>query len=345
MKLSIALCTYNGARFVEEQLQSIAAQTRRPDELVICDDRSGDDTPAMLARFAAAAPFPVRIHTNEINLGVVKNFEQAIGMCNGEIIALCDQDDVWHPAKLARLEQTLAAAPNVGLVFTDAEIIDESSRPLGWRLWQGARFTELKQRLVTEGYAFDVLAQQNVVTGATMAFRAKYVNLALPIESAASHLIHDAWIALLISVVADLAIVSDPLINYRIHPHQQMGIEHPSRHFTTNTVHRYYMQEIEKLETLCLMLARLKDRLEANDYARSLAEKTARVRGLIAHYHVRGNIPRKRLNRVPFVLKEVASLRYHKYSKGWSSAMKDILRPDIKAPMTHSSPFTSAKSD
>src|SRR4051794_15860948 len=94
---SVAMCTYNGARFIGAQLASVAAQTRTPDELIVCDDRSTDETVAIVQKFADSAPFRVRLHVNEENLGSTKNFERAVSLCEGDLIALCDQDDVWLP--------------------------------------------------------------------------------------------------------------------------------------------------------------------------------------------------------------------------------------------------------
>ena len=112
LTFSVALCSYNGAKFILEQLDSIAAQTRTPDELVICDDGSCDATIAEVANFASRASFPVRVHVNEAVLGPTKNFERAIALSGGDVIALCDQDDVWHSDKLARFEALLRPRPH-----------------------------------------------------------------------------------------------------------------------------------------------------------------------------------------------------------------------------------------
>jgi len=96
---SVALCTYNGERFLSQQLASLAAQTVLPDELVVCDDASTDASMRVVEDFAKNAPFSVRIFRNPNNLGYVKNFEQAIGLCSKEIIFLCDQDDDWEKKK------------------------------------------------------------------------------------------------------------------------------------------------------------------------------------------------------------------------------------------------------
>ncbi|HEY2971172.1 MAG TPA: glycosyltransferase, partial [Pyrinomonadaceae bacterium] len=111
MKISVAMCTYNGAPYLREQLNSIAAQTRPPDELVVCDDVSADLTCEIVTSFAASVHFPVRLYVNEQNLGSTKNFERAIGLCEGDIIARSDQDDVWLPEKLRRIEDCLQRNP------------------------------------------------------------------------------------------------------------------------------------------------------------------------------------------------------------------------------------------
>src|SRR5689334_22293429 len=123
--ISVALCTYNGSRYLKEQLDSIASQTRRPDEVVIRDDVSADNTVKIAQQFAETVPFPVHIHRNPENLGSTRNFESAIEACRGEIIALSDQDDVWESQKLERIETEFAADPGLGTVFSDAVLTDD----------------------------------------------------------------------------------------------------------------------------------------------------------------------------------------------------------------------------
>ena len=166
------MCTYGGARFVGAQLESIAAQTRPPDELVVCDDRSPDETAAVVERFAQTAPFPVRLHVNERNLGTTKNFERAVALCEGGLIALCDQDDVWLPEKLARLEAEFARRPRAALVFSDAEVADEEARPVGRRLWESVRIGRAELERLREGKGLGDLLSGATVTGATAALRA-----------------------------------------------------------------------------------------------------------------------------------------------------------------------------
>lgn len=151
MRLSVVLCTYNGARYLEQQLASIASQTRLPDEMIICDDRSSDGTVDILKNFALGARFPVQLYLNERNLGSTGNFEKAIGLSSGDIIFPCDQDDYWHPQKLECIEQIFLAAPGVGLVFSDAEVMDEHFNPLRYCLWHSIGFDASEQALVKSG--------------------------------------------------------------------------------------------------------------------------------------------------------------------------------------------------
>ena len=170
MRMSVAMCTYNGADFLPAQLASIAGQTRRPDELIVCDDASTDQTRSLLESFARTSSIPVSLYFSDQNTGSVKNFQRAISLCTGDVIALSDQDDVWHTAKLELIEQAFQGNPAVGLVFSDAELVDESLEPLHRRVWEAVGFDAHKQKLVRNGKSLDVLITGWTVTGATMAF-------------------------------------------------------------------------------------------------------------------------------------------------------------------------------
>jgi len=224
VKLSIAMCTYNGAAYLSEQLESVAAQTRRPDELVVCDDHSTDGlTREIVKEFASRVQFPVRLFVNQKNLGGKKNYQLAIERCQGDIIFFCGQDDVWKPNKLSRIEAVFSAAPEVGLVFTDAEVVSEDLHTLVDSLVDNSAFGTESQALVNEGKALQVLLEGNVVTGATMAFRSRFRSLVVPIPDD-TILQEDAWIALIIAAVAAIVFLKEPLIKYRQHAGQQIGV-------------------------------------------------------------------------------------------------------------------------
>ncbi|TMK39818.1 MAG: glycosyltransferase [Actinobacteria bacterium] len=123
-RISIALATFNGIRFLREQLQSLSGQTWLPCELVVADDGSSDGTQAELERFVKVAPFPVRVLPAQSRQGSTRAFERAIYTCGGDVIALCDQDDRWHLEKLQRFANALEAEPAAGWVFSDGHVMD-----------------------------------------------------------------------------------------------------------------------------------------------------------------------------------------------------------------------------
>lgn len=321
---SVAMCTYNGARYLRAQLESIGAQTRLPDELVICDDRSVDDSVRVVERFAASAPFPVRLEVNTSHLGSTKNFEKAIQRCAGTLIALADQDDVWLPRKLALIEAELQRQPNIGLVFSDAELVDDDLRPLGERLWTAIGFHGDAHRELKTGRRLDVLLPGWTVTGATMAFRSRFRALALPIPDNGP-VIHDGWIAMIVAAVADVSIIDEPLILYRQHPQQQIGVpktrasDRRAESMRQKVNRRnQYSESISGLERVRSRLAERSDQFECSAALRNLAAR-------IAHLHTRENLPRSKLRRLPHVARELLTRRYHRYSNGLYSAVKDLL--------------------
>ena len=110
MRISVALCTHNGARYVTEQVESILRQTLPPDEIVLSDDASTDDTVALVRAALAAHPnVELRVFENDPALRVTKNFEQAVVACTGDLVALSDQDDIWAPDRLERIAEVFAA--------------------------------------------------------------------------------------------------------------------------------------------------------------------------------------------------------------------------------------------
>ncbi|HKG60590.1 MAG TPA: glycosyltransferase family 2 protein [Pyrinomonadaceae bacterium] len=327
MKISIAMCTYKGAEFLRAQLESIIAQSRPPDELVICDDGSSDDTRPLLERFAAESFIPITLHFNEQNLGSIKNFEEAISLCTGDIVALSDQDDVWRSDKLKLIEDAFKESPSAGLVFSDAEIVDENLKPLNRRMWDEVGFDAHKRKLVRTGRALEVLIPGWTVTGATMAFRSPFVKLSLPIPEGIA-MIHDGWIALTIAAVADVVALDEPLIQYRQHGRQQIGA--PARkHAAPELRGRQAIETAFRRRNSNADLHKILETLEARLLAHASDYDTHKALSFVGdyafHLNVRANLPQRRLNRVPRILRELISLRYHEYANGFKSAAKDLV--------------------
>jgi glycosyltransferase involved in cell wall biosynthesis len=317
---SVALCSYNGATYLGEQLASIAAQTRLPQEVVVCDDGSSDASPQIAREFAEHSPFAVRVEANPQNLGVVGNVEKAISLCRGETIVLADQDDVWMPQKLARIAAEMDADPEIGFVFSDAQRIDDRGESLKDGLWQCIvpPFNAREQRLVNDGRAFDVLLRRNVVTGATLAFRAKYRDLILPLPAYCQH---DAWIALLLSAVAPCKAIAEPLIRYRQHASQQLGEKRMSlfqqlRVAKAETDAKFQLIA-DRHEAARERLWNFLGELYARGAMHSLAEK-------VEHFRAKVRM-RTSAWRPPLIARELLRGHYRRYSLGWKSLAQDLL--------------------
>jgi glycosyltransferase involved in cell wall biosynthesis len=314
LSLSIALASYNGERYISDQLDSIVRQTRLPDELVISDDASTDSTPAIVKDFAQRAPFPVRFLQHE-RLGSTRNFELAIATCQGDVIFLCDQDDVWYPDKLGIIEAVFTNRPDAGAVFTDADVVDDNLRPLGPRLWRHFRFRSKEQAQLAAGDALDVLLRHPVATGATMAFRSSFRDFLLPIPPTW----HDAWIALLIGATSQLVALPTPLIAYRQHGHNQLGVPRPGRN-RDKTVADIYEPRVLLYKSARARLLEFSDRFPAGEH--TVFGFTEVINLLSA----RATLPVARWRRLPIALRGLIARRYHRYAYGWGSFFKDLVR-------------------
>ena len=328
--ISVAMCTFNGSRFVAEQLTSIAAQTRLPDELMICDDCSGDETPQVVEAFAGAAPFPVHLQVNEQNLGLTKNFERAISLCNGDLIALSDQDDVWLPEKLARMESVFGSSPNLGLVFSDAELVDENRSLLGKRLWELLDLSREERKRLREGNAIGDLLLGSIVTGATLCFRSSLREIALPFPDNLP-MIHDGWLALIASCVSQVLPLEEPLVLYRQHQGQQVGaLERRGNIGGFKAISQGEGGEAMRRpnsyrEVLSVAHAVHQRLTETHDGEFDKRKSLPEIESRIAHLEVRANLPGSALLRLSVVLREFFKWRYSRYSNGISSAAKDLL--------------------
>lgn len=221
--ISVAMCTYNGERYLKEQLESIASQTMLPCELIACDDGSSDSTVNIITAFTRHAPFKVRLVRNRHTLGSTKNFEQAISLCTGELTALCDQDDWWSPAKLATLAKALFES-GAGGIFSDGLLMDKNSRLTGDRLWHSFQFDSKNGAFSgtsDDDAGISMLLRHTVVTGATLMFQSVLREHMLPFPN---EWMHDSWLAWMLALHSRLQAFPEPLIQYRVHEAQQAGV-------------------------------------------------------------------------------------------------------------------------
>lgn len=231
MTTSVALCTYNGERYIREQLESILDQTMKVDEIVVCDDGSTDCTLQIIDAIARATDITIRVYHNETTLGPAKNFQKAINLCAGDIIFLSDQDDVWMPRKVETIIQYFNMNPSHQVVYTDANLIDGNGRSIaGGTLWQCFGMTPKAQKCIDEGFGIELFANENRATGATMAVRREIEYLHQITDYCKGDIIHDGVFAMLSAADNRLGYINQQLIGYRVHPKQECGIGESLQH-------------------------------------------------------------------------------------------------------------------
>ncbi len=314
LRISVALCTYNGATYLEEQLASFTVQTLLPFELIVCDDLSTDATANIVENFAKQSPFPVHFYRNPSCLGSTLNFDRAISLCNGEYVALADQDDVWRTDKLERISQVLAIE-GVVAAFSDAEVTDEALLPLGYRMWQRLAFGKKEQKLIETGHALDVLLKRYVVMGATLVFRSDLRQLILPIPHDWHH---DAWIAIVAATAGEIGLDSSALVKYRQHVKNQIGGRKIS--FFSQLRNAIKVDRDAYLKDELVRWSTIYERLHEMPNA-----KTLRLEAKVMHLKKRINFPHSRWHRLICVMNEVRLGGYARYARNWGSIALDLL--------------------
>lgn len=206
--ISIAMCTFNGEKYIKEQIESIINQSLIPDEIVICDDCSKDNTVNIIKETLDNWSGKVHLVVNEKNLGYRKNFEKAISLCNGDIIFLSDQDDVWNRNKIEIMFNALNNSSDAILAFHDVEIVDENLNLIKKSFWKLLKF-DYQKFLQSD---FRRVFEGNVVQGSACVFRKELFNCARPFPEAA---VHDEWLGLVALTKGKIIPVNKPLAKYR----------------------------------------------------------------------------------------------------------------------------------
>lgn len=324
-RVSVALGTHNGARYLAGQFRSILAQTHPVAEIVVSDDASNDGTVELAERLIdeerstdAATPELVVLR-NPVALGVTANFEQALLAASGDLIALSDQDDVWHPDRVARAVDAFTARPGLDLVAAEARLVDEGGAPLGRSLFETLGVdVRLRLRLESDA-AFEELLRRNVLTGATMMVSRRLVDHAAPFPA---NWVHDEWLAMVASVGGGIAVVSDPLIDYRQHGGNQIGV---TRLGTGGRLARLHEPRTARNARLLARAQDLAARLPA--LVPGDERIATEVRAKLAHEVMRQGIPAGRLARVAPLWREWRAGAYRRYGLGAQDVLRDLVQP------------------
>lgn len=329
LNVSVALCTHNGEAFIEEQLASITRQILRPIEIVLSDDASTDRTVELAHavveswnRAHAGAAIEFRVLRNNPALGVTKNFERAIGACRGDLIALCDQDDVWHEDKLDLVSKAFDEDQAVLLVHTDARLIDASGAVLSKTLLETIDITTAQRALIAQGRALEVFLRRNFATGATVVFRKELRDWATPFPP---EWLHDEWLAIVAAAYGGLVLLSQATIDYRLHGANQVGA---STLTLSGRIGRLTMARTARNERLRARAEALQKRAPnmsppfSDAVIRQVAEKAA-------HERFRHSLPVSRIRRFPRVAMHALRGRYSQFGGGLKDVVRDIVQPAV----------------
>jgi glycosyltransferase involved in cell wall biosynthesis len=201
--ISVCIATYNGGSYIGEQLRSVLLQLKPEDEVVVSDDGSTDDTFAVIAELGDAR---IRLLQSCGRLGVVKNFERALLSAHGDIIFLCDQDDVWLPGKYAQFSSAFDSDPQILVIVSDAQVIDDRGT-----------ITASSFMAIRGGFSSGLAStlMRNRYLGCAMALRRELIVAALPIPQWVP--MHDMWLGALGSMLGKVHYISTPLLQYRRH--------------------------------------------------------------------------------------------------------------------------------
>jgi glycosyltransferase involved in cell wall biosynthesis len=318
--ISVAMCTYNGGKYIKEQLESIARQTRLPAELIICDDRSTDSTPDIIRDFSASAPFPVKFSINPVNLGssakgISRNFAQACTLCTGELIVPCDQDDIWMPNKLAFMAEMMEQDPRLGGLFSDAQLVTDQGKPKGILLSQTTGLTRQEQKRLARGDALPLLMSMTKVYGSSMMFDARLLDKVLPIPP---NWWFDAWVACVAAVHAKLAFTPESLYLYRIHATQSVSASLPT-----------FSDRIKRWRSSAKEYWKASEPPLADLYSHLAAEKSPGMEPYMDYVHgrmellrFRAELPSNPFSRAIRIIPRMGE--YHRYFNGWKSLVKDL---------------------
>ncbi len=323
LRVTVALCTYNGAAFIREQLESILQQTRPPDELVVADDGSADDTISIVhAVFSAHGSQRTRLRVltgGDRPLGVTGNFARAVAAATGDILVLSDQDDRWRPDRLSVAISAFERQPGIVLQHGDARLIDESGTSLGLTLFAALRLSRRERTEIEQGRAFAAYLRRNLATGATMAFRRSLLSAALPFPR---EWVHDEWLAIVAAATGEIGVLADPLVDYRQHDANEIGVTAATLGYRLGRVCEPRGDRLVRLSARAEELERRLAALDVNSEWLELARGKARFE------RTRARFAAVRILRIAPVLRLWSSGAYGRYSsqRGFD-VIRDILQP------------------
>lgn len=334
-RVSVVLATFEGERYLQEQLESLRQQWRTPDELIVVDDGSTDRTLEIVRAFAERAPFRVVVMDRTEHRGTNATFGEAIELATGDIIVTCDQDDRWYPDKITFLVESLEAQPDAFIAFSDAGLIDAEGRSIGRSRWRVAGFSPIEQAAMSRDPLGQMLARR-IMSGCTAAIRAELVPAVLPVPDALhpslNAILYDHWISLIGAAAGPVVLVPRQLVDYRIHPEQQIGIPGLAvRRWAPRTALRLAQfrasrYEIDRrMEFDSLHIEEIRRRLHTTGLGSDATESVLTM--AYRHLRSRQDLAEARLQRVGGVVSELRHENgYRRFALGAATAFADLAR-------------------
>ncbi len=224
--VSIAMATYNGALFIKEQIESIVNQTRRPDEIVIVDDCSTDDTLTIIEELLKNSSIKKRIIKNEFRVGWRQNFINVMSLCECDLIAFCDQDDVWEAGKLEILIDSFVS-PDIKMAYHNAILIDRAGGVIG-SLNEKARGDKVRSSSLTMDFWKPIFGFSIIFRKELLQFSPYWI-YSIDKLNKEEKAAHDQWVFFLSSVLGEIIYVDSNLVRYRIHGNNSVGLRVSSK--------------------------------------------------------------------------------------------------------------------
>lgn len=238
--ISVAMATYNGEKFISQQLESIINQTVIPDEIIVCDDNSSDKSIEIINKILGNTNINYKIIRHDVNKGLVRSFRDAIDMSTGDIVFLCDQDDVWIQDKIEKVVSSFDEKDCV-LAISNAYLTDDNLVKQSMTLWDLLSFNGVA--MINKKNIYAEMLKRNIFTGMCMAFRKDFW---VKVSECPRCMIHDEWIAWNAINEGKIRFISEPLVLYRQHHNNVVGSKKYSKFVSFRNAKEKIMASSEK---------------------------------------------------------------------------------------------------
>ncbi len=310
-EIGVVVATYNGEKYIEEQLKSILAQTVKPDFIVVSDANSSDNTLPICEKILSSSGIAYTLLRHDKQLGVVENFEDGAKNCDSRYTFFCDQDDSWLPEKIEKFIAVFKKY-DPAMVFSNAYVTNAELEKSNALLWNEVGYKQKQAEKVYEkedGAFCAELLRRNVVTGMCMAIDNTKLHVVYPFSKFG---IHDMWLSHAGILCGRVVGIKQPLVLYRQHANNAVGVESGLR--------KSYNHRIGYLERLGNRRALIEDVVER------FTDEDSITRNIYRDYlkHITQRITY--VNKTRFVLSNLKSIPlYIKYEYKWFSIfIKDI---------------------